>query len=175
MSRTIAGMRRKGAALVVGGGVVAALSQVHGYGVEELPVSLGVVYLVAAAFAGRDSPLWSSAVLYTVFGSGVQLTKHHVVDRRLDATTVEILSIGLALGIGALLQRRRFAVDTMGLAVAVALVGVILAAGSLGASKVYDPLYYGLLLAAYGVYELRPRANPNRPVPAGRDQVEGRP
>ncbi len=159
---TSASMQRKGAALVLGGVVVVALSRTKSFGIEELPVTLGIIYLVAAALAGRSSPLWASAVVYTIFGAGVQLSKHHVLDSRIDPTTIEILALGLAVGVGALLQRQHFGVDTMGLGIAAALIGAILLIGALGGSKVYDPLYYGILLALYGLYELRPRSSARR-------------
>jgi hypothetical protein len=121
-----------------------------------LPLVTGLVYLAAAAVGGRDGELWGPALVVTGFGLGVVLTVDGPLGGQLFSPVV-LTTVGLGAVIAMLLPRLGVAVDGLSVAAAVLLSGVFFLLSERGATEVFrSALVYGALLAAWGLWELRP-------------------
>ena len=151
-------VRRKGLVLLVGGAVVALLpSLTSSYSIIDLPFSLGVVYVVAALAAGQKSPLWSAAVVLLFFGIGVELLFRHHLPSGVDEGPAEVAAIGVGLVAAELLRRAGYAIDLLGVALAVVFVAIAFTLQRDVGGAWGDPKWYGVGLAVYGALELRPQ------------------
>ncbi len=121
-----------------------------------LPLVTGLVYLAAAAVGGRDGALWGPGLVVTGFGLGVVLTVDGPLGGQLFSPVV-LTTVGLGAVVAMLLPRLGLAVDGLSVAVAVLLSGVFFLLSERGATDVFrSALVYGVLLAAWGLWELRP-------------------
>ncbi len=121
-----------------------------------LPLVSGLVYLAAAAVGGRDGELWGPGLVVTGFGLGVVLTVDGPLGGALFSPVV-LTTVGLGAVVAMLLPRLGLAVDGLSVAAAVLLSGVFFLLSERGATDVFrSALVYGALLAAWGVWELRP-------------------
>ncbi len=121
-----------------------------------LPLVSGLVYLAAAAVGGRDGELWGPGLVVTGFGLGVVLTVDGPLGGALFSPVV-LTTVGLGAVVAMLLPRLGVAVDGLSVAAAVLLSGVFFLLSERGATDVFrSSLVYGALLAAWGLWELRP-------------------
>ena len=121
-----------------------------------LPLVTGLVYLAAAAVGGRDAALWGPGLVVSGFGLGAVLTVDGPLGGALFSPVV-LTTVGLGAVVAMLLPRAGIAVDGLSVAAAVLLSGVFFLLSERGPTEVFrSVLVYGALLAAWGLWELRP-------------------
>ncbi len=144
--------------MLVAGAVLLVLLVGDGWPLSYLwlPLVAGLVYLAAASVGGRDGELWGPALVVTGFGLGVVLTVDGPLGGALFSPVV-LTTVGLGAVVAMLLPRLGVVVDGLSVAAAVLLSGVFFLLSERGATDVFrSSLVYGALLAAWGLWELRP-------------------
>jgi hypothetical protein len=152
------GVRRRRAPALVAGAVLLILLVGDGrpLGFLWLPLVTGLVYLAAAAAGGRDPGLWGPGLVVTGFGLGAVLTVDGPLGGDLFSPVV-LTTVGLGAVAAMLLRHVGIAVDGLSVAAAVLLSGVFFLLTERGPTEVFrSVLVYGALLAAWGLWELRP-------------------
>jgi hypothetical protein len=151
--------RRRGAALLLGAvAVVLLVGNGRPLDFLWLPLVTGVVYLGAAAAGGLDGDLWGPALVVTGFGAGVGLTVGGPLGGELFSPVVLT-----AVGAGAVLAMLVPRVSGMSVAAAVLLSGVFFLLSERGPTELFrSPLLYGVLLALWGAWEMRPSSAASR-------------
>jgi hypothetical protein len=144
--------------VLVAGAVLLALVVGDGrrLGFLWLPLVTGLVYLAAAAVGGRDGALWAPGLVVTGFGLGAVLTVDGPLGGELFSPVV-LTMVGLGAVLAMLLPRLGIGVDGLSVAAAVLLSGVFFLLSERGPTEVFrSVLVYAALLAAWGLWELRP-------------------
>lgn len=152
------GTRRRRAPVLVAGAVLLFLLVGDGrpLGFVWLPLVTGVVYLAAAAAGGRDGALWGPGCVVSGFGLGAVLTVAGPLGGELFSPVV-LTAVGAGAVLAMLLPRLGIAVDGLSVASAVLLSGVFFLLSERGPTEVFrSVLVYAALLAAWGLWELRP-------------------
>ena len=152
------GTRRRRAPVLVAGAVLLVLLVGDGrpLGFLWLPLVTGAVYLAAAAAGGRDGALWGPGCVVTGFGLGAVLTVDGPLGGALFSPVV-LTAVGAGAVVAMLLPRVGIAVDGLSVAAAVLLSGVFFLLTERGPTEVFRSVWvYGALLAAWGLWELRP-------------------
>lgn len=101
-------------AVVVGGGTLSFL---------WTPAILGLTYLAAAIAGGRDGGHWSTACVLLGWGAGVLSASEGLVG--LGAAPLYLAGAGLGGVVAAILERRGFSADLLGVAGTITLAGVV--------------------------------------------------
>jgi hypothetical protein len=143
-------LRLRQGAVLVAGAVVLAL--VVGDGLDRfwmVPLIVGLTYLLAAAAGGPRGGYWATACVLVGWGAGVAWAIEGRPD--LDPAGLYLAGAGLGALAGALLARRGFAVDPLGLAATVAFAGVFLALSARWPDVFRDARTYAALVGAVGV------------------------
>ena len=157
---TIDSARRRGLVLLAGAVAITALVEGGAVPYYWFPALTGVTYLAAAALSRSRGPLWGPGLVITSVGLAIGLWLR---DGR-PADSFQFLALAaMALGLGGVLaallgQYLRFAVTPMSVALPVVLFGGF----SLLDQQRVEPFTgstwpYVVLLALWGLYELRPR------------------
>ena len=150
--------RLRGAVLLVGGIALALLvGEDRLISFAWLPLVTGVVYLAAAAVGGRDGTLWGPALVVLGFGVGVVLTVQGPLGGELFSPVV-LIGVGTGALLATLLPRAGVPVPAPSVAAAVLLSGVFFLLSERGGEAFRSPLLYGVLLVAWGLWELLPRS-----------------
>lgn len=89
------------------------------------PLVIGLAYLAAATVGGPRGSYWATATVRTAWGAGVVLLAE--ADTGIGTAPGYLLAIGAGALAAALLERRGFAVDALGVACAVLLAGAFFA------------------------------------------------
>jgi hypothetical protein len=147
--------RRRGAVLLLGA-VVLVLLVGDGRQLDFLwlPLVTGLVYLAAAVAGGLDGDLWGPALVVTGFGAGVGLTVGGPLGGELFSPVV-LTAVGAGAVLAVLVPR----VSGLSVASAVLLSGVFFLLSERGPVELFRSVpLYGALLAAWGLWELRPSA-----------------
>ncbi|MGI8712173.1 MAG: hypothetical protein ACR2NR_03120 [Solirubrobacteraceae bacterium] len=143
---------RQGFVLLVGALVIALAIGASPTGFYWTPLSLGLVYLVAALSGGRQGSYWATAVVLVGWGAAVVVIRQFNPD--VDTSGLYLLGAGLGATVGMLLGRRGFAVDPLGMTITVALGGAVLAVESRYSSVLGDARFYALLIGAVGLVNI---------------------
>lgn len=117
--------RLQGAPLVAGAIVLYLLVEAGDARFHWTPLVLGLAYLAAAAMGGPRGSYWATATVITAWGAGVALLAE--ADTGIATAPGYLLAIGAGALVAALLERRGFAVDALGVACAVLLAGAFFA------------------------------------------------
>lgn len=134
-----------------------------------VPGALGLIYLAAALAGGRGGSYWATALVLVGFGSAVVVIER--ASPGLERDGLELLGAGLGALLGAGLARRGLAVDPVGIAATIAIVG-LLAALRTDVGALTDVVFYAALVGLVGLVNLamggialareRPRAEHGR-------------
>ncbi len=161
--------RYRGAVLLGGAAVLALAIGVGPLAFYWLPPIAGVTYLAAAAVSGKRGPLWVPGAMVTAWGAAALVLFERGIDNFKEPKFVVPAAFLVAFGIGvvvcALLERRGFAIDALSVGVTLLVSGVFLTAEVYVPSVTGNIWPYAALLAAVGLWELRP---------AGRQTAEAR-
>jgi hypothetical protein len=121
------------------------------------PLTVGLAFLSAAIAAGRQSGYWAPACALTGWGAAVVLAGAARPD--LDVSGLYLAGAGLGIAGGLLLQQAGYSVNPMGLAVTIAIGGVILALTTQAEGVLDDARVYaaglGMLAVANVVLAVR--------------------
>lgn len=147
---------RSGAVLLAGALLVSlVVVPVGGAELFWMPLLLGLTYLLAGAVVGRHSSYWAAGLVVSCWGLAVLLVLSDVLTTDFAASAVTGIGTGLVLA--ALLPRVGIAVSTLSLAVPVLLIGVLELLQAESGGVFGKGWFYGAVLAARGLYDLRPR------------------
>ncbi|MCW2613061.1 MAG: hypothetical protein JWN08_55 [Frankiales bacterium] len=135
-----------------------------------LPLVTGLGYLLAAAAGGRDGDLWGPGLVVTGFGLGAVLTVDGPVGGDLFAPVV-LTTVGAGAVLALLLPRVGIPVDAMSVAAAVLLSGVFFLLSEPRVLDLRSPLLYGVLLASWGAWEMRPERTTTESSAARREPI----
>jgi hypothetical protein len=147
--------RRRGLALLIGGGVMALAVAAGPLKFYWVPLVSGLTYLAAAAAGGRRGPLWAPGVLVTGWGLVVLARAEGVALEDYRESAVFLVAFGVAAVIAALLARSGFAIDLLGVAVTILAAGLFYLLEQ-EVDALGNAWTYAALLAAWGAWELRP-------------------
>jgi len=150
------GRRRRGVALLVGAAATAALA---GHGPLDLtwvPLLLGGSFLLAALAGGARGPLWAPGLVLLAFGGGALLYLGGHLPRGVQEAPAYLVAAGVGVLLCALAQRADFAVDLSGAGAAILAEGVLFALQRRYGGVWSKPDLYAGLLAAWGLWEIRP-------------------
>lgn len=143
---------RSAIALLVGGAAMLGLVQTEAVRFYYTPLIVGLTYLAAAAVAGRRGALWAPGIITTCWGIAVLLGVHNVTHS--GKASYELAG---AIGIAVSLLLRY----TIGLAAG--FIGMVVAFGVIlihnyahVPSWIFHGVTFAALLAAWGLWELRP-------------------
>ena len=140
----------QGAPLVAGAIVLYLLVELGDARFYWTPLIVGLAYLAAAAVGGPRGSYWATATVITAWGAGVVLLTE--VDTGVGTAPGYLLAIGAGALVAALLERRGFAVDALGVA------GSVLLAGAFFALQPRDPFgdawFYAAALGLVGLIRL---------------------
>ncbi len=159
-----AGERRaRGVVLLVGAALIVALIETEVLAYYWLPALAGLTYLAAAAAGRSRGELWGPGFVVTIAGLAVALWFR---DGR-PADSLQLLSLlVMALGLGGVLAAllahvRGLSVSAMSVALPTLLVGAVFLLEQQGIRPFAGEIwFYAGLLAAWGLYELRPVREP---------------
>lgn len=158
MSRAaVSDRRRRGLVLLVGAVVLVLLvGEGRPLGFLWLPLVTGSVYLAAAVAGGRSGDLWGPALVVLGFGLGAVMTVDGPLGGELFSPVV-LTSVGAGAVLAMLLPRTGIAVSGLSVASAVLLSGVFFLLSERGPTELFRATTtYGILLAVWGLWELRP-------------------
>ena len=148
--------RRRGAVLALAAMVVVGLvGDGRPLPFLWLPLVTGLGYLAAAAAGGRDGDLWGPGLVVTGFGLGAVLTVDGPFGGDLFSPVV-LTTVGAGAVLALLLPRIGIAVQAMSVAAAVLLSGVFFLLSEPRVLDLRSPALYALLLALWGLWEMRP-------------------
>ncbi len=117
------------------------------------PCFVGIAYLAAALAGGRRGGYWPTAVVFLTFGLTVGvLSEQRGLDVRVPAAY--IASVGLAAMLSALLQRRGFVIDLLGVGGAIFLAGLFYALDRYWVEVLGRADTYAALIALVGLWSL---------------------
>lgn len=128
------------------------------------PLTLGLAYLGAAIAGGRDGGHWATACALTGWGAAVAFAG--AVRPELDTAGLYLAGAGLGMVAGMLLQRAGFTVDPLGLGVAVAASGAILALTTRADDVLGDARTYAAAIALVALVNLALAVRDRRPAPS---------
>lgn len=117
-----------------------------------VPLGVGAIYLAAAIAGGRDGGYWATAPVLVGWGLAVVWVREGSPD--LDTAGLYLLGAGLGATAGVLLARRGFRVDPLGLAVTVALAGLVLAFARQWPEVLEEARTYALLVGLVGLFNV---------------------
>lgn len=149
----------QGALLVVGAILLALVVGEDGARFYLVPLSLGLVYLAAALAGGPRGGYWATALV--LLGVGIAVVVVERAKPELDGSGLYLLGAGAGALLGAVLARRGVAVDPIGAAATVLLLGLALAltrqVDQLEETRTYAVLVglVGILNVAAGAIGLR--------------------
>jgi len=134
---------RQGLALIGGAGVIELLAGIGPLDFFWTPLLVGLAYLAAATLGGRANGHWATAVVLVAFGAVVVLLDE--VHTGINLPAGYLLAVGVGGMAAAALQPRGFSVDALGVAGAIAAVGLFLLLvddypNALGRAEVYAVL-----------------------------------
>lgn len=146
--------RRRSAVALLGGAVLMeVLVQQHVVPFYYTPLIVGLTYLAAAAAAGRTGALWAPGIITTCWGIAVLLGIHHVVTIN-GKTSYEIAGlIGIAIAL-TLRYTIGLAAGFIGMIVSFAV--ILIHDNAHAPSWVFRGVTFAVLLAVWGLWELRP-------------------
>ena len=161
---------RQGLVLLAGAVLFAILVGPDGDRFYLVPLGVGLIYLAAAAAGGRDGGYWATALVLVGWGAAVVWVREGSPD--LDTAGLYLLGAGLGATVGVLLARRGFAVDPLGLAVTIALGGLLLAFARRWPEVIEEARTYALLVGLVGLFNvaagaLRARSSDDSGVSSG--------
>jgi len=116
------------------------------------PLIVGLAYLAAAVSGGRTGGHWATACALTGWGAAVVLVG--AVHPDLDTAGLYLAGAGLGTAAGVLIQRAGFEVSVLGLAVTVAVGGLVLAFTTRAPGVLEDARTYAVLLALVALVNL---------------------
>ncbi len=143
---------RQGLALLGGAVAIELLVGVGPLDFFWTPLLVGLAYLAAAALGGRANGHWATAVVIVAFGAVVLLLDKAHTGINLPAGY--LLAVGLGGMAAAALQPRGFSVDGLGIAGAIAAVGLFLFLVDEYPNVLAKGAVYAVLLALVGVANL---------------------
>lgn len=144
---------RQGIALLGGAGVLQLAVASGPLSFFWTPCFVGIAYLAAALAGGRRGGYWPTAIVFLTFGLTVGLlSEQRGLDVRVPAAY--IASMGLAAILGALLQRRGFLLDLMGVGGAIFLAGLFYALDRYWVAVLGRADTYAALIAMVGLWSL---------------------
>jgi len=141
----------QGAALLVGAVLLVLVVGEESSRFYLLPGALGLIYLAAALAGGRRGSYWATALVLLGFGAAVVIVQRTRPELATDG--LELLGAGLGALVGAVLARRGVAVDPIGAAATIALLGLLAALRPV-VSEVTDLTYYAVLVGLVGLFNL---------------------
>lgn len=148
--------RVRGLALLVGGAVTALLLVPIGpVAFYYLPLVTGLTYLVAAALGGRTGALWAPGLIVTGFGVATWLTSPDGLVDGQYSFPLAIVGLGVGALLAAIAAEGGLMVGETSLALAILLTGVFVLA-VFRIPELDKGWPFGLLLAGWGLWELRP-------------------
>ena len=163
--------RRRGVVLILAAVVVIALVGVgRPLPFLWLPLVTGLGYLAAAAAGGRDGDLWGPGLVVTGFGLGAVLTVDGPFGGDLFAPVV-LTAVGAGAVLALLLPRIGITVEAMSVAAAVLLSGVFFLLSEPRVLGLRSPELYAVLLALWGLWEMRPDRTNAESSPASRAPI----
>jgi hypothetical protein len=160
---------RQGLVLLVGALVFAVVTRGAGDHFYLTPLGLGRVYLLAAVVGGRRGGNWATARVRGGWGAAVVWAQRGRPD--LDLAGLYLLGAGVGATVGALLARRGFVVDPLGLAATILLAGLLLALASRWPQVLEESRTYALLVGLVGVANVVAGLWPRPGAPAGSDDA----
>lgn len=116
-----------------------------------VPGSLGLIYLAAALGGGRRGSYWATALVLVGFGSAVVFIQWTSPELARDG--VELIGAGLGGLLGALLARKGVAVDPVGAAATILIVGLLAALRTV-VSEVTELRYYVAFVGVVGLFNV---------------------
>ena len=123
------------------------------------PLTIGLTYLGAAIVGGRRGGHWATACALTGWGAAVVFAGATRPD--LDISGLYLAGAGAGAVAGLLLQRAGIPVSAMGMALTIAIGGLILAFTTKAAGVLGDARFYAAALAAVAVANLALAAWPS--------------
>lgn len=142
---------RQGAALLAGALLMLLVLGDDGAKFFYVPLSLGLIYLAAAALGGRQGGYWATAVVLLAWGATVVFAREARPD--VEIAGLYLAGVGAGALLGALLARRGFAVDPVGVAGTILAAGLILAfSGQVDAFV--EARTFALLVGAVGLFNI---------------------
>jgi len=140
-------------ALLGGAGVLQLVVASGPLGFFWTPCFVGIAYLAAALAGGRHGGYWSTTVVFLTFGLTVGvLSESRGLEVRVPAAY--IAALGVAAMLGALLQRRGFVIDLMGVGGAIFLAGLFYALDRYWVAVLGRADTYAALIAVVGLWSL---------------------
>jgi len=141
----------QGALLVVGAVLIELVVGAEGSRFYLVPLALGLVYLAAALAGGPRGGYWATALVLLGFGTAVVVVER--ASPALATPGVYVLGAGGGALLGAVLARRGVAVDPVGAAGTVLLVGLVLAL-SAQVDELAETRTFAVLVALVGLANL---------------------
>lgn len=117
----------------------------------RVPITLGIVYLVAAAVGGRDGGHWSTACVLCGWGLAVVALQDWDLD--MNAASAYLAGAGLGALVAGGLERVGVSADLLGVAGTILIAGLVFGLED-DVGEVLDAATYAYLLAAVGVVNL---------------------
>jgi hypothetical protein len=143
---------RQGVILIIGAIVIAlAIGGSHS-GFYWTPLSLGLIYLVGAAAGGPRGSYWATAVVLVGWGTAVVIVRQFSPD--LDTAGLYLLGAGVGATVGMVLAGHGFAVSPIGMALTVAVGGLVLSVEPRDSALLGDARFYALLIGVVGAVNL---------------------
>ena len=144
---------RQGAALLAGALLLQLAVGSGPLGFFWTPLFVGFAYLAAALAGGRLGGYWATAVVFVPFGAVVAFLAENR-DLNVRAQAAYIVALGLAALLGALLQRRGFLLDLVGVGGAILLPGMFYALDRYWVEVLGRADTYAALIALVGLWSI---------------------
>ncbi len=144
---------KQGVALLAGAGLLQLVVASGPLSFFWTPCFVGIAYLAAALAGGPRGGYWSTAVVFLTFGLTVGLlAENRGLDVRVPAAY--LAAMGLAAMLGALLRRRGFVLDLMGVGGAIFLAGLFYGLDRYWVTVLGRADTYAALIALVGLWSL---------------------
>ncbi len=148
--------RRRGAVLLLSAAVLFVLvGDDRPLRFQWVALVTGLGYLAAAAVGGRSGDLWGPGLVVSGFGLGAVLTTGGPLGGDLFAPVV-LTTVGAGAVLAQLLPKVGISVEPMSVAASVLLSGVFFLLSERRVLDLRSTLLYSGLLAAWGLWEMRP-------------------
>ncbi len=151
--------RLRGGTLLVGAVLIVALIETGALARYWFPVLTGATYLAAAAVSRSRGTLWAPGLIITTVGLAAALwLRDGRSGNSFELLALAVMGLGLGGVIAALLgQTLGWSISAMSVSLSVLLFGVFALLEEQGVEPVAGSTWvYAGLLAAWGLYELRP-------------------
>ena len=152
-------LRLRHGAIFLGGAILYLLLVEGPLDFDWTPLLLGLVYLLAALAGGREGGFWATALVLCGWGFGVVLAREVELDA--PEAALDLAGVGAGIVVAALLARRGFAIDLLGIG-ATALAGGVVYALQRNVDLVLEPGLYAFLLGLVGAFNVLLAVGPRR-------------